>query len=77
MDNIDENLAAAMATDNPEDKLDILVTTSGPQPEGFNLKGFEGLDGLYYGRLTHAEIKRLAKDPNVKAVELDINNTVL
>jgi hypothetical protein len=77
MDNIAENLAAAMAHNKPEDKLDILVTTSGRQPEGFDLKGFDGLDGLYYGRLTHAEINKLAQHPSVKAVELDINNTVL
>ncbi|RZK27402.1 MAG: hypothetical protein EOO63_13470 [Hymenobacter sp.] len=77
MENIAANLAAAMAESSPENKLGIIVTTSGPQPAGFDLKSFDGLDGLYYGQLDHTEIKKLAKQSDVKAVELDMENKIL
>lgn len=77
MENIAANLATAMAESSPENKLGIIVTTSGPQPPGFGLKGFDGMDGLYYGQLDHAEIKNLAQQPHVKAVELNQENTIL
>lgn len=70
MENFAGNLIAVITGNNPEDKLSILVTASGPLPEGFALKGFNGLDGFYYGQFTHAEIRKLAQHPNVKAVEL-------
>ena len=58
MKTIAENLAKAMAnTISPEKKMGIIVTTTGSIPEEFNLKPFEGLDGLYHGQLSHAEIK--------------------
>lgn len=76
MENITENLGAAMAESNPEDKHNIIVTTAGNQPEGFGLKNFEGLDGLFTGQLTPVEIKELAKNAGVKAIDLDVENSI-
>lgn len=77
MKTISENLASAMTKSGSEGKLGIIVTTGGTIPEEFNLKAFEGLDGLYHGQLSHTDIKKLAKVPKVKMVELDAENTIL
>ncbi len=77
MANIAANLTTAMAKSSPDNKLGVIVTTSGARPPGFDLKGFDGLDGLYYGQLSQAEIKSLAQQPTVKAIELDLENTIL
>lgn len=76
MKTISENLASAMTKSNVEDKLGIIVTTSGEIPKEFNLKAFDGLDGLYHGQLSHDDIKKLAKIPKVKMVELDEEQTI-
>ncbi len=76
MENITANLGAAIAGSNPEDKHNVIVTTAGKQPEGFGLKSFEGLDGLFTGQLTPVEIKELAKNADVKAIDLDIENSI-
>jgi citrate lyase alpha subunit len=77
MKTISENLASAMTKSSSEDKLGVIVTTSGEIPKEFNLKAFEGLDGLYHGQLSHDDIKKLAKTAKVKMVELDQENTIL
>lgn len=65
-----------MAAGNTDTRHNIIVTTSGNQPEGFNLKNFEGLDGLFKGQLTSAEISVLAQDNNVEAIDLDEENFI-
>jgi hypothetical protein len=77
MKNIAENLAAAMEKTSPDDKFSVIVTTTGDAPKGFALTSFEGLDGLYHGKLSHADIQKLSQHANVKAVELDGENTVM
>jgi hypothetical protein len=77
MKTISENLASAMTKTSLEDKLGVIVTISGEIPKEFKLKSFDGLDGLYHGQLSHADIKKLAKVSKVKMIELDGENTVL
>ena len=77
MSAIAENLVAAMSKTSPENKLSVIVTSKETIPAGFNLKSFQGLTGLYHGKLNHHEIKKLAKLPHVQSVELDGENTIL
>ncbi len=76
MSAIAENLVAAMSNTNPENKISVIVTAKDAIPAGFNLKSFQGLTGLYHGKLNHHEIKKLAQLPHVQSVELDAENTV-
>lgn len=77
MKNIAESLASAMNKKGPDNELNVIVTTDGDAPKGFALKSFEGMDGLYHGRLSHDDIIKLLEHANVKAVELDSENTIM